>query len=64
MREITGLTLTSATRLRSTAAQTMIENGILSNQLGEEFLLEIEFDSRRRKQTVDFRPQLPLIFQL
>jgi hypothetical protein len=42
----------------------MIEGGILSNQLGEESILEIEFDSRQRKQTVDFRPQLPLIFQL
>ena len=63
IREIRGLVLTSAP-LRSTVAQRIIESGILSNRVGEEPLLEIEFDDKRRKQTVDFRPQLPIKFQL
>src|SRR5581483_4160939 len=58
VREITGLTLTSTVPLRSTVAQRIMEDGILSNRAGKESLLEIEFDSRRRKQTVDFRPEL------
>jgi hypothetical protein len=31
---------------------------------GNPSLLEIEFDGRRRDERVDFRPHLPLIFQL
>jgi Glyoxalase-like domain len=64
IREITALALTNAAPLRSIAAQRIIEGGILSNRVGKESILEIEFDKNRRKQTVDFRPQLPLIFQL
>src|SRR5437660_490407 len=64
IREITGLALTSAVPLRSTVAQRIIESGILSNRVGEEPFLEIEFDGKRRNQTVDFRPQLPLQFRL
>ena len=64
IREITGLALTSAAPLRSTVAQRIIESGILSNRVREQPFLEIEFDGKRRNQTVDFRPQLPLQFQL
>jgi len=64
VREITGLALTSTAPLRSTVAQRIIESGILSNRVGAEPLLEIEFDGKLRKQTVDFRPRLPLMFQL
>jgi len=42
----------------------MIENGILSTQKGPRSLLEIGFDGNRRKEVVDFRPLLPLIFQM
>ena len=63
IREIRGLVLTSAP-VRSTVAQRIIESGILSNRVGEEPFLEIEFDGKRRNQTVDFRPQLPLQFRL
>jgi len=64
IREITGLTLTTPLPLRSNASQTIIESGILAAQTGATPLLEIEFDGKRRKQQVDFRPQLPIVFRL
>jgi hypothetical protein len=64
IREITGLRLTTPCPLRSSAAQRILEDGILSVKGKGRSLLEIEFDGKRRNETVDFRPQLPLIFQL
>ena len=43
IREIAGLTLTSPSQLRSHAAQTMVQRGILSIRSGAKPLLEIEF---------------------
>jgi hypothetical protein len=64
IREITGLTLTSPVPLCSPVAQRIVESGVLSVRTGSTSLLEIEFDSNRRKEHVDFRPHLPLVFQL
>jgi hypothetical protein len=64
IREITGLTLTTPVPLRSSASQKIIESGILRVLTGATSLLEIEFDGMRRNEHVDFRPDLPLIFQL
>jgi hypothetical protein len=64
IREITGLTLTTIAPLSTSVSQTLIENGILSTRTGAEHLLEVRFDDGRRKQTVDFRPRLPIIFRL
>jgi hypothetical protein len=64
IREITGLTLTSPVPLRSPVAQRIVESGVLSAQTGATSLLEIEFDSKWRKEHVDFRPHLPFVFQL
>jgi len=64
IREITGLTLTSPFPFRSSASQKIVESGILSIQGGLKSLLEIEFDGGRRKEGLDFRPRLPLVFQL
>lgn len=64
IREITGLTLISPVPLRSPVAQRIVESGVLSVRMGATSLLEIEFDSNRRKEHVDFRPHLPLVFQL
>ena len=63
LREITKLTLTTPVPLRSTASQSMVENGILSSQNGPKSLLEIEFDDSMRKGSMDFRPHLPVVFQ-
>jgi hypothetical protein len=63
IREITGLTLTSPVPLRSPVAQKIVESGVLSARTGATSLLEIEFDSNRRNEHVDFRPHLPLVFQ-
>lgn len=59
-----GRSLTTPVRLRSIASQSIVENGILSSQDGEESLLEIEFDGGGRKEIADFRPHLPVVFQL
>jgi len=64
IREITSLALTTPVPLRSAVSQRMVESGILSIQKGPRSLLEIGFDGNRRKEIVDFRPHLPLVFQL
>jgi hypothetical protein len=64
VREITRLTLTTPMPLRSNASQKIIESGVLETRTGATFLLEIEFDGHRRKERVDFRPHLPVIFRL
>jgi hypothetical protein len=64
LREITGLTLTTPVPLRSKASQKMIESGVLTTRTGEASLLEIALDGQRRKEHADFRPHLPVIFQL
>jgi hypothetical protein len=64
IREITGLTLTTPVPLRSTASQKMVEAGILLTQEGRKSLLEIDFDGNRRREIVDFRSHLPLVFRL
>jgi hypothetical protein len=64
IREITSLTLTTPVPLRSAVSQSMVESGILSTQKGPKSLLEIGFDGNRRREIVDFRPHLPLVFQV
>jgi hypothetical protein len=64
VREITALALSSPLPLRSRASEIVIGNGILSHREGSEHLLEIEFDHAERHQLVDFRPHLPIVFQL
>jgi hypothetical protein len=64
VREITRLTLTTPIPLRSSASQKMIENKVLATRMGAASLLEIEFDGGRRQERADFRPHLPVIFQL
>jgi hypothetical protein len=62
--EVTALTLTTHAPFRSVASQRMVESGILSTRTGAASLLEIEFDGNRQKKRVDFRPYLPIVFQL
>ena len=64
IREITGLTLATPVPLGSKASQKIVEREILATRTGETSLLEIEFDGKRRKEQMDFRPHLPLVFQL
>lgn len=64
IREITSLTLTTPVLLRSTAAERIVESGILSVQKGPNSILEIQFDGNLRNQVADFRPHLPLVFRL
>ena len=64
VREITRLTLTTPIPLRSNASQKIVQAGVLSTRAGAASLLEIEFDGQRRRAQADFRPHLPVIFQL
>ncbi|HWZ97057.1 MAG TPA: VOC family protein [Candidatus Dormibacteraeota bacterium] len=64
IREITSLALTTPVPLRSAVSQRLLQSGILSTHSGPKSLLEIGFDYSQRKETVDFRPRLPLVFQL
>jgi len=64
IRTITGLTLTTSKPLRSGASQKVVKSGILSTLVGTAPLLEIEFDRKVRNERMDFRPQLPIVFQL
>ena len=64
VREITGLTLTTPIPLRSPASQKIVESGILSARSGGEYILEVEFDYRGRKQAIDHRPYLPVVLEL
>jgi len=64
IREITALTLTTPVPLRSKASQVALQNRVLKTRNGATALLEIEFDGHRRKEQADFRPHLPVIFQL
>ena len=64
LREITGLTLTTPVPLRSNVSQKIVESGILATRTGAKSLLEIEFYGNRRKEQMDFRPHLPLVFHL
>jgi hypothetical protein len=64
IREITGLNLTTIAPLTSSVSQRVIQSGVLSTRTGSEPLLEVHFDGDRRKETVDFRPLLPIVFRL
>jgi hypothetical protein len=64
IREITSLRLITPIPLRSVASQRVLESRVLTVQTGTGSLLEIGFDGSFRKQTADFRPHLPLVFQL
>ena len=64
IREVTSLRLTTPLLLRSLASRRVLESGVLTAQTGAEPLLEIGFDGSFRKQSADFRPHLPLVFQL
>jgi hypothetical protein len=64
IREITSLALSTPVPLRSAVSQRIVESRILSSQTGPESLLKIGFDGNRRNEIVDFRPHLPLVFEL
>jgi Glyoxalase-like domain len=64
IREITRLTLHSPVPIRSSVSQILAGAGIVHIEMGPSYLLEIEFDGGRRKQRIDFRPDLPMVFDL
>lgn len=63
IRDITGLTLTTPHPLALVTAQIMLAKGILAARVGQEYLLEVEFDGGRQAQVRDLRPHLPMLFR-
>jgi len=63
-REITRLTLIAPVPLRSPAAHALVEEATLSVGEGPDYLAMIELDHGLRQNSIDFRPHLPLVFQL
>jgi hypothetical protein len=63
IREITRLNLHSPEPMRSTASKMLVETGIVHIATGPRYLLEVEFDHKRQNRRIDFRPDLPLVFQ-
>jgi hypothetical protein len=65
IREMTGVALVSPVLLHSAVSKMVLDSGVITTRReGTESHLEIEFDGGRRKEIVDFRPQLPLIFKI
>jgi hypothetical protein len=64
IREITRVTLHTPVPLRSAAAQTVVDAGVIHSASAPAYGLEIEFDGKPTGRRVDFRPALPLTFQL
>jgi Glyoxalase-like domain len=64
IREISGVTLTTRVPLGSSVSEKIVKSGILKAGTGMTPLLEIEFDGQQQRKRVDFRPHLPLVFQL
>jgi hypothetical protein len=62
--EITRLTLHTPVPLSSRAAQTLVEAEVIEVASSTAYGLEVEFDRKRTGKRVDFRPDLPLVFQL
>jgi len=62
--DITGIRLVTPVKLLSDAARVALQNGVLTAAAGDQHLLEIEIDRRRRNQTLDLRPALPVVVQL
>jgi hypothetical protein len=64
IREITRLILHSPVAVRSSVSETLVRDGVVHIAAGPNYLLEIEFDPNRQKQHIDFRPDLPIVFDL
>jgi hypothetical protein len=64
IREITRVTLYTPVPLRSKASHLLVETGVIHVASSPAYGLAIEFDHTPRKQQVDFRPDLPLVFLL
>ena len=62
--DISGLRLLTPASLQSDAARVALQNGVLTAAACDQHLLEIEIDRRRRNQTLDLRPALPVVVQL
>jgi hypothetical protein len=62
--EISGVRLLTPAKLLSDPARVALENGVLTASASDQHLLEIDIDHRRRGQTLDLRPALPVLVQL
>lgn len=61
-REITGVRIVSPSLQQTSITHAMTRAGVISSNTGPEHLLELQFDAGRQAKSMDFRPDLPLIF--
>jgi hypothetical protein len=64
VRELTSLTLVTPALPHSQASRKAVESGILTCRTGVAPLLEVGFDGKRRGERLEFRPHLPIVFDL
>jgi hypothetical protein len=63
-REITRVLIRCPEAKEDSVTSRMARDGVIVLQTGVEHLLELQFDGGCRATTLDFRPALPLIFQV
>ena len=63
-REITNVLIGCPGMEETSVTRAMALNGVIALQTGVEHLLELQFDGGLRGRTLDFRPALPLVFQV
>ena len=62
LREMTGVRIVSPLLEESSLTHAMTLAGVIGSNTGPEHLLELQFDCGRQSRSMDFRPDLPLIF--
>ena len=62
-RELTGVLIGCPGAKAGSVTSAMALNGVITLQTGVEHLLELQFDGGNRGTTLDFRPDLPLLFR-
>jgi len=64
LNEITSLELLTPNASKcSQELRTLVDAGLVKLGAASEFVLRLAFDGRKADKTVDFRPELPLVFQ-
>ena len=62
LREMTGVRIVSPLLEETSLTHAMTRAGVVDSNTGPEHLLELQFDGGSQAKSMDFRPDLPLIF--
>lgn len=64
LREITQVLIGCPDAKEGSVTASMARDGVIALRTGTAHLLELQFDGAARAETLDFRPELPLIFRV